>query len=185
MVQRHKPEDLLAKALEDLEITQEFLEIDHTAAIHQFQCPPEEHLRTAPYNSISISQPLNLLRILCVRDLALDYIYAWQGSKPLLQRRRYGTIDPFAAERGLPEGVTRKALKIGQKLIDLESQCGIPGISLVLLPAWYMFEHFSEVEELAKLILSDEFETFRHYCVLASLILSTYQKLYGYKTEAN
>jgi hypothetical protein len=176
MSQRHTAKGILDKVLEDEEIIREFLEKEHTDTVYHSRRPPGENARTAAYNAQPDNQPFNLLRLLCVRDLAIDYMHIWQRSK--LQGRRYGTIDGFVQKRGLPDGITRKALKIGQKLIDLENQCGISGVSLVLLPAWYMFEHFSEIEELARLLLSDQLDGLRSYSVSMSAVLSTYQELY-------
>lgn len=131
-------EDILGKAADDVEIVQEWLEMDHTATFYRFQVPSGENARAAAYSSRPESQPFHLLRLHCARDLAIDYMHVWKRST--LPERRYGSTGGFVQNRGLPEGITRKALKIGQKFIELEKQCGIPGISLVLITAWYMFE---------------------------------------------
>jgi hypothetical protein len=181
MRKHHTPEDILDKALADFEITQEFLEIDHTAEIYYFQAPVGEHPRTAAYNIKSKSHPLNLPRLLCVRDLAIDYTHTWQDSEQRLRAKVHGTIDSFVVARGLPEGITRKALKIGQKLIDLEKQSGIPGISLVLMSAWYMLEHFSKIDELVELLWSDKYIKICSYGACMSPKISTYQGLYCHR----
>jgi hypothetical protein len=168
MSQRRTAEDILDKGLADLEVIQEFLEIDHTAEVYYFRAPPGVHSRTAAYNITSKSHPLNLLRLLCVRDIAIDYTHAWQD----------GTIEYFIMARGLPEGTTKKALKMGQKWIDLEEQSGIPGISLGLMTTWYMFEHYSDIDELVKLLWSDKYRKLRAYYPCMSPKLSIYQGLY-------
>ncbi|EEA18481.1 hypothetical protein PMAA_102580 [Talaromyces marneffei ATCC 18224] len=178
MSQRRTAEDILEKGLADLEITQEFLEIDHTAEVYHFRAPPGVHPRTAAYNITSKSHPLNLLRLLCVRDLAIDYTHAWQDPDPSLRARVHGTTEYFIVARGLPEGTTKKALKIGQKWIDLEKKSGIPGISLVLMSAWYMLEHFSDIDDLVRLLWCDEYKKLRAYSACMSLKLAAYQRLY-------
>jgi hypothetical protein len=179
MSQRHTAEDILEKGLADLEIIQEFLEIDHTAEVYHLRVPRGVHPRTAAYNITSKSHPLNLLRLLCVRDLAIDYRHAWQDSKQFLRAKVHGSTEHFIVDRGLPEGTTKKALKIGQKWIDLEEQSGIPGISLGLMSAWYMLEHCSDIGKLAKLVWLDEYRELRDFSACMSPKLATYQGLYS------
>jgi hypothetical protein len=175
-MQNFTAEHILRKAAEDVEIVQEWLEMDHTATVYRFQVPSGENARTAAYSYKPESQLFRLLRLHCARDLAFDYMHVWQRSK--LPERRYGSTGDFVQKRGLPEKITKKALKSGQKLIRLEEQCGIPGISLVLLPAWYMFEHFTEIDELAKLLLIGQFKELYSLGVAVSQVLSTYQDVY-------
>lgn len=178
MARRATAEDILEKGLSDLTIIQEFLEIDHTAEVYHFRAPPDEHTRVAAYHYISKSHPLNLIRLLCVRDLAIDYRHVWQNSEQALHD---STIDHYIMCRKLPKETTKKALKIGQKWIDLEQQSGIPGISLGLMTAWYMLEHFSDTGKLVELLRHDKNRKIRTYYACVSPKLSTYQGLYCHR----
>jgi hypothetical protein len=178
---RHAAEDVLNKANDDLELLQEFLGKDHSIIIQTLVVDSDRHARIAFWSIDSGDRMLNLFfRLLCTRDLTTEYIYTSSNYRQGAARgRRHGSTMTFIRDRGLPERPTKNALKVGQKLLDIERQTDIPGISLVLMPAWYMFERFSEVEILATLLLHGDYAELKDVAHIMSKVLSFYQRWYS------
>ena len=91
-----------------------------------------------------------------------------------------GWIEQFINDLGfINKKVTKRGLIYGYKFDDIKRKTDIPGISVIVMPTWYMFEHFYS-EEKARLT------TFiyknKDLCKMANLIieyLNKYQTTYG------
>jgi hypothetical protein len=183
---RHTAEEVLDKASKELVMVKELLlERDNSATIISLQCRSDEDIRTASLSlSLEDGIVIHLLRILCVRYLTQEYLKGFK--KPLsydktpAKRRRNGSTEKFIERLGLPLSQTRKALKIGQKFLDIEHHTSISGISLVLMSAWYMFEHLfsDEIARLVKIFLDGVYPELTEAAQLLSDFLFVYQDLY-------
>lgn len=181
--QGHTAEDALNKARKELELLQEFFGRDHSGAILALQYGSGEDVRTASLSlNLQGGMAVLLLRLLCVRHLALDYANTSSSYEQIpAKRRRHGSTEKFIEERGLPESQTKRALKVGQKFLDIERNTGIAGISAVLMTAWYMFEHLysDEIERLVKLLLAGACPDLFEIAQRLSDFLSIYQRFYS------
>ncbi|OJJ42428.1 hypothetical protein ASPZODRAFT_147267 [Penicilliopsis zonata CBS 506.65] len=121
-----------------------------------------------------------LLSYLSSRGLALkekDWLSKQQKPPLLIQAHQikdviipncYGLRPEFIKALNLsPESRALDALRVGEKLLRIENALGVPGISLVLLPAITKFWHLHD-DELLHLIEALQSKPHRHIVILAN-----------------
>jgi hypothetical protein len=185
--------ELLNIAQKELESVKAFLAYDKSWPISaRVQEDTSEDPRIASFKS-GVGDSLSVLfpRLLCIRPLAEDYMKAFSDLRrgkgkieqvPDKHTRRGGWIGFFIKERGLPpRNRTTMALRLGQKIIHIEREVDMPGISLVLLPVLCKCERLasSELKRLVELLRSGSYPELMETARMLSLKLVQYQLLYN------
>lgn len=186
-------EKVLQKARTELESLRQFLKHDLTRIARSIKIGPGEDPRTSSV-SASATLPDRFRRLLCVRSLRSRHLRSWHDlpenrgktQVPDISSRTEGWTESFINKyKFLDKKRAKQGLKIGYQINDMERNTNIAGISVVLMPAWYMFEHFypQERERLRNLLHGKAYERLLETAKWATPLLETYQLIYDHHVD--
>lgn len=183
-------ETIIHTAEENLELVRKFLLKDQTGAIFRSAYELGNDPRTAVLSLRSGDGgfEVSLLRLLACRFLALRRRQFFPvgivkgGIQQRSKSKRMGSGRPFIKAMGLPlTNQTEDGLKRGEKVLQIEDETGVPGISLALLPCLAKFDHLysDEIRRVPRVFASQPLVLGAAQASEWSQLLRSYQTVYN------